>query len=211
MPSTSSSRERAVVVDAGANIGLTSVYFANLYSQAKMISIESEAWRKTPHATRTSRPSRRPCGKPTRLSTSTIQAAATGDSRKAKVKEVERPGAWLGGVTVDTLMREQGVDFIDILEVDIEGSEKEVFESCASWIDRGGILIVELHDRWTSGVQSKCPMSTPLLLPSLSTGRAAKRLFSSVRSKAGQRLVACGRQWPLKPNSRGVRWRGLVS
>jgi hypothetical protein len=48
-------------------------------------------------------------------------------------------------------MREHGVDYIDILKVDIEGSEKEVFESCETWIDRVGVLIVELHDRWKSG------------------------------------------------------------
>lgn len=98
------------------------------------------------------------------------------------------------GLTVDTLMHEHGLDYIDILKVDTEGSEKDVVESCAPWIDRGGILIVQLHDRRKRGVQSKCQMATPLLIPSLSTGRPATRHFSAVLSKAGHRLVACGRQ-----------------
>jgi hypothetical protein len=52
---------------------------------------------------------------------------------------------------MDTLLREHGVDRVDVLKVDIEGAEKEVFASCSSWIDRVGVLIVEFHDRLKDG------------------------------------------------------------
>ena len=35
--------------------------------------------------------------------------------------------------------------------MDIEGSEKEVFETSASWIDKVGVIIIELHDHYRSG------------------------------------------------------------
>jgi hypothetical protein len=40
---------------------------------------------------------------------------------------------------------------IDILKVDIEGSEKEVFENSSTWIDRIRVIVIELHDRYKKG------------------------------------------------------------
>jgi FkbM family methyltransferase len=37
---------------------------------------------------------------------------------------------------------------IDILKCDIEGSEKDVFENCASWIKKVKNVIVEVHQKW---------------------------------------------------------------
>jgi hypothetical protein len=45
-------------------------------------------------------------------------------------------------------MLENGLEQIDILKIDIEGSEKELFESDYDyWLSRTKILIIELHDR----------------------------------------------------------------
>jgi FkbM family methyltransferase len=40
---------------------------------------------------------------------------------------------------------------IDILKLDIEGAEKEVFNGSKDWIDRVGLIIAELHDRHKEG------------------------------------------------------------
>jgi len=47
-------------------------------------------------------------------------------------------------------MRDFSIDHIDLLKIDIEGSEKEVFEAC-DWQDRIGSAVVELHDRFRPG------------------------------------------------------------
>ena len=39
-------------------------------------------------------------------------------------------------ITVDRLMSDHGIEHIDILKVDIEGAEKEVFADTSAWIDR---------------------------------------------------------------------------
>jgi hypothetical protein len=54
-------------------------------------------------------------------------------------------------MTVDTIMREHGIDHIDVLKVDIEGAEREVFRDPSSWIDKVDTLIVELHERLKLG------------------------------------------------------------
>jgi hypothetical protein len=38
-----------------------------------------------------------------------------------------------------------------VLKVDIEGAEREVFADPSAWIDRVGVIIVELHDRFRTG------------------------------------------------------------
>ena len=151
-----SHRAQAVVVDAGANIGLTSVYFANRYPQAKIIAIEPETSNYAMLAKNAD-----PYQNIVPLQAILWKADTIVDLRDPgggnwafQIGEIsESPGQASGvrGLTVDTLMREQGLDFIEVLKGDIEGSEKEVFEVCGSWIDRVGILIAELHGRWKSG------------------------------------------------------------
>jgi hypothetical protein len=51
------------------------------------------------------------------------------------------------GVTISQLIEEFALDRIDVLEMDIEGGEKEVFSSSdLSWLDKAGMLAIELHD-----------------------------------------------------------------
>jgi FkbM family methyltransferase len=57
----------------------------------------------------------------------------------------------VNGITIDKIMEQYGCEYIDILKVDIEGAEKEVFDTSACWIDRVGTIIVELHDRAKNG------------------------------------------------------------
>ena len=47
-------------------------------------------------------------------------------------------------------MTETELESIDILKVDIEGAEKEVFETC-DWIDAINCLMIETHDRFKPG------------------------------------------------------------
>jgi FkbM family methyltransferase len=58
---------------------------------------------------------------------------------------------------IPSLMRQVGWDGIDLLKVDIEGAEGEVFANCESWIDLVSSVIVELHsgyslDRFVSDI-----------------------------------------------------------
>lgn len=62
----------------------------------------------------------------------------------------EMLGAPVRAVTMPTLMRELGIVSIDVLKIDIEGAEKEVFESCG-WLTDVGCVMIELHDRFKPG------------------------------------------------------------
>ncbi|MBI3355646.1 MAG: FkbM family methyltransferase, partial [Nitrospirae bacterium] len=55
--------------------------------------------------------------------------------------------------TIQELLREVGASSVDLLKLDIEGAEKELFEdqTSADWLTRTHALIVELHDRFKPG------------------------------------------------------------
>jgi FkbM family methyltransferase len=69
---------------------------------------------------------------------------------KGAFQIVENGETRVRAVTLGTVMRETGIQSIDILKVDIEGSEREVFASC-NWIDNVHAIVIELHDRVRAG------------------------------------------------------------
>jgi len=52
---------------------------------------------------------------------------------------------------MDSVIDEYRLDKIDILKIDIEGAEKEVFADTSSWIEKVDAIIVELHEHMKSG------------------------------------------------------------
>lgn len=56
-------------------------------------------------------------------------------------------------MTVEDIMERFNLDRIDLLKVDIEGAEKEVFSDsdAVKWIDAVDAIEVELHDRFRPG------------------------------------------------------------
>ena len=67
----------------------------------------------------------------------------------------EVPGPVAGSVPafgIDDIMVKMGWEHIDILKLDVEGSEKEIFRSnFEDWLPKTRVLIIELHDRIREG------------------------------------------------------------
>ena len=149
-----------VIVDAGAHAGFTAIYFANRFPEARIFAIEPEA-------------------KNFELLSKNIAPypnivamhAALWD-REEELRVVDRgTGTWgfmtvgdatpvrnsaavcgrVHATTVSAIMREYGLESIDILKIDIEGAEKEVFADTGPWLGQVRSLIVELHDRFKPG------------------------------------------------------------
>jgi FkbM family methyltransferase len=149
-----------VIIDAGANIGLTSIYFANMYPECRIIAIEPEA-------------SNYIILKMNIAAYSNIIPlnAALWDKNEEVIlidpglgkwgfitREGDSNETYLGnmchkvkGMTIDKIMEDHGLEKIDILKIDIEGAEREVFSNSSSWIGKVDALIIELHERKKSG------------------------------------------------------------
>ncbi len=140
------------IIDAGANIGFTTLFFANKYPDAKIISIEPDAANFNMLKKNT--------GTYPRISV--LQAALWMQSERVAIvdRSLGERGLMIGrqsageqieGISIGNLIQRYGLEKIDILKVDIEGSEKEVFSGDTEWLNRTRCLIIELHDRMKPG------------------------------------------------------------
>lgn len=138
-----------IIVDAGANIGMASIYYAHRYPDARIIALEPEASNFAMLA-RNVKPYSGilPLNAALWNRDGYIAVSSTGPASNKVgfvVQEGEGVGAAARALTMRTLMRETGIHSIDILKVDIEGAEKEVFASC-DWMGSVRCLAIELHD-----------------------------------------------------------------
>ena len=146
-----------VIVDAGAYSGISSVYFARRYQAAQIIAIEPDeenfellllntaiyknvsALKAALWCSDCTRPLRDPHSGPWGY---TITDSNESNSSKVEMVECLR---------LTTLMNRLDIDHIDILKLDVEGAEKEIFESCGDWVNKVDVIVVELHDRLRPG------------------------------------------------------------
>ena len=54
---------------------------------------------------------------------------------------------------MESICGEYGIDTIDLLKMDIEGAEREVLGYSKGWVERVGVLIIELHERINPGAK----------------------------------------------------------
>jgi FkbM family methyltransferase len=147
-----------VIVDGGANVGLSSIYFANRFREATILAVEPEATnlevlkKNVQHYPQI------------KIVESALWNADTflriknkGENKWAfSVEEctVKEPGAFVG-ISVKTLMNKNGIQKIDLLKLDIESAEKELFEGRTDeWIPKVGQIVIELHDWMKPGCSS---------------------------------------------------------
>jgi FkbM family methyltransferase len=153
-------RAPRVIIDAGANIGLASIYFSNKFPDVKIIAIEPEE-SNLAILKRNVAPYENiiPISGALWHENARIDLVDPGLGKWAFMTQSQegvekRYGATIHeirGLTVDMIMEEQGLDHIDILKIDIEGAEREVFRNSSSWIGKVDALIVELHERMKPG------------------------------------------------------------
>lgn len=143
------SGETPLIVDCGANIGLTALYYAKHLPAARIVGIEPAAdnvalaRRNTAH----------------NHLIEIIEAAVYDENRPLEianpeaekfafqVREVAASHAQpVRGVTIPALMQQYGANRLLIVKVDIEGGELPLFRSNIGWIDHTSLLTVETHD-----------------------------------------------------------------
>lgn len=145
------------IVDAGANIGTSSIFFAIKYPGARIFAIEPEAGNFKLLTENTKNYN----------NIVTIRAALWGDDCTRTIQnrftghwgytvsettnKIASTGQDVNCMTMTSLIKKYGIESIDLLKMDIEGGEKDVFENAQGWIDCVDTITVELHDRICMG------------------------------------------------------------
>ena len=142
------------VIDLGANVGYASVFFANKYPDAKIFAVEPEfnnhniakqnlgfynnvqlvqggVWYKE----------------------SDLKLVDNGFGEAAFMIEENQSGTnSVKAYTIPVIMKLMEIEMIDVLKMDIEGTEKEMFENgYEEWLPKTKMVIVETHDRDKKG------------------------------------------------------------
>lgn len=143
------------IVDCGANIGFASIYFAKLFPDAKIIAIEPEPSNFEMLKKNTANYSNITCinnGIWTKKTSLEIVDQGIGEWAFAVKECQEETQGAIPAIGIYDIIQEYKLSSIDILKIDIEGSEKEVFtENNGLWLGKIKILVTELHDRMKQG------------------------------------------------------------
>ncbi len=143
------------IIDGGANVGYASVFFANRYPGARILAIEPDPGNCDAF--------RRNCAGYD--SVELLEAAIWSSDGEVQIvdqhadnfafqvtERANREQRLIKAFALDSLIRQSGVDFVDVLKLDIEGAEYEVFTSSScSWLMQVRTLVVELHERFRPG------------------------------------------------------------
>ncbi len=153
-----SSAQPRLIVDAGANVGYASIYFANRYPDAAIIAIEPDTDNFNLLQKNTAAYPKVRCIQAGLWSRDCFLKISNPDDGSCafRVEETTNPENAIPAVTLITLLKSSGFDRIDILKLDIEGAEKELFSAhnSANWIDRTELIMIELHDRLIPGCEA---------------------------------------------------------
>jgi FkbM family methyltransferase len=142
------------ILDLGANIGYASIYFAARWPQAHILAVEpvpsnldllnrnTRLWNHITclQAAVWSHPSWVQVANPD----DEPNAYRMGESQDSSEKNIP-------AYTIAQLIERMGCKRLDLLKMDVEGAEAEIFQNSTGWLDRVNVLIIELHDRIVPG------------------------------------------------------------
>lgn len=143
------------IIDAGANIGLASIYFKNRYPSSQIMAIEPDE------------SNYRQLVK----NVSCYEGIVTKEAGlwnkggvKLDLKDRYGYGEWgmvaeetnstdgVMTVTIPEIMKEMNVNIIDLLKIDIETAERELFSAnYQEWLPKIRVIIIEIHDKLAKG------------------------------------------------------------
>jgi len=149
--------ECSTIIDLGANIGLVSLYLANAYPSARIVAVEPN--RENFELMKTNL---RDLIEEKRCVP--VQAAVWSTRKVLTVDPQWLPDAYNAYRLREQPSRQNALDYVqgftmleilatsdfrqvDLLKVDIEGAEVELFRNDLGWLDRVGAIAIEFHGR----------------------------------------------------------------
>jgi FkbM family methyltransferase len=145
-----------VMVDAGANVGLTSAFVADRYPHVRIYAVEPDSgnFELLKLNTRGYGNVRCICGALWNRDEPVAIDFPEATEWAFRVRSVPTASE-IQGYRLRTLMDRLDLERISLLKMDIEGAEYEVLGDAASWIDAVDHIVIELHDRIRPGCSDR--------------------------------------------------------
>jgi FkbM family methyltransferase len=134
------------VVDVGANVGLAALFFLQRFPVSRLVCVEPEAanfrllqanLRGTPAVTVQAALS------PT---DGTLRIDASTQAYNAKIS-TDADALEVPAISMRTLLQTQKLTWVDLLKIDIEDYEQQVFAGPTEWLAQVNTLLIEIHSR----------------------------------------------------------------
>ncbi|MFI6294353.1 FkbM family methyltransferase [Nonomuraea sp. NPDC050790] len=159
------------IVDLGANTGLAAAYLTARYRPATLVAVEpipqnltmlrrNAALSPTPWTIEDAAIAAHAGEREFAVSgmwcncTCIPEVAKLRKSRPYRLENrLERPSVTVRTVTMDDLLTRRRIDRVDLLKVDIEGGEIEIFDGVRGWMERVERVVMEIHDKYIDGAR----------------------------------------------------------
>lgn len=154
------------IIDCGANVGFASLYFSMKYPSSNIIAIEPEINNLEQIKKNVSN----------EFNINILHGGVWHSNSRLQIVQELKSDSWsytckeatndflnsFPAFAIESIMKDYAIDEIDILKVDIEGSEIELFsKKYEYWLPRTKAIFIELHD-WNRKGCSKMFFSTLL-------------------------------------------------
>ena len=139
----------SLIIDAGGCVGFSAIWYSKKYPNATIISIEPEY-------------ENFQCLEINTKDNPKIHCIHAGLSNKPGFLDIvdNKSGSWgfqtkksdiaseasVRAITVDEILEEYGFDEVDLIKIDIEGGEEQLFSSDYGWLNKVDVMVIELHD-----------------------------------------------------------------
>lgn len=139
------------IVDLGAHVGLTSLFFLRDFPHARVVCVEAN-----PENSGLLQHNLGGLGDQVRMfagavsdTSGPVNFVTSGPTWSGHVSPQDNGGGTTRGYSMDEILAASEVTTIDILKVDIEGAEQRIFGQAPDWLRKVRIIIIELHDGYT--------------------------------------------------------------
>lgn len=144
------------IIDAGANIGFASIYFSKIFKNPRILALEPEKSNfSILKRNILSYKNIKILNKALWIKEENLKISNRGKTEHwgFMVEEVKDGEDYeVKGISIESCMKIMGWDKIDLLKLDIEGSEKELFsKGCEKWLGKVKVIIIELHEKMRKG------------------------------------------------------------
>lgn len=137
-------RRPQVIVDLGANIGLTSLFFCEKYSPQRVVMVEPDPANAAVLSANCAQ-----CKAQVEVIVAAIGhqdgIAYFEDSEESNLGRVSETGRPVRCISMPSLMRACGLARIDLLKIDIEGGEGQLLSLENDWLECVGSIMIEFH------------------------------------------------------------------
>ena len=149
-------QKEKIIIDAGANVGYTSVFFSQYLSNVKIYGIEPSKSNFDMYQKNVSLLSysenvtiyNRALSE--KANSKYIIEREYGDKKDWAITTKEDEGGEIKGITINEIISENNLEYISLLKIDIEGAERFIFKrgQDVSFLKITQVVAIEIHDEF---------------------------------------------------------------